>query len=462
MQTDPHALAEETLGLVKQLSRNRASRRGLLVRMSTLPGHKRVPDCYRDVAGCFHPYVRNNDGIVQRLPDGDMLAIVRRVSNDQFTSTFSRLASALRLDGATLPAAAILAGDRRAEHLIWLYDIDADYASFQADMTALCEDPAPYLAGANQQAAEDSNRLRSSEPADKRSVVAEVRRSVEQADAIADRIGARREPAKAEPAKQDATRDGARDAARRQREPAGLALLDQLAAKIGILDMERFISEQDVVAMIGAQPARPLMQLQWLDLKRVAAVAIPDRSLPDMPALRGYLGERGDVPLLRALRDRPAPNGLLQMVVIGLAATESEALDLLLTAHARRSGMPLVMAVRALDALSDPMRFLSARDKLASRRCKIALHGLDLVTAALVDIPALGADFLLLDYDDRQAEALRQGALNQVKARLQSMETAGLIMTGCDQPADIAFARSLGISLICGAAAAPDKLAQAV
>lgn len=407
-------LASEAQGLLRRLSRARAGRQAILIRLSRLPRENRQPATYRDIAACFVTYVRNGEGEVYRLPSGDSLIILIRPAAVALKISVQRLHKVLRLD-PNLPE-----GRGEPGSVMELLDVDGDYETFLQVVEPLTHDappPAPLPEAA---------------PAP--------------AGLVA---GPGEKPAILKATEQPESADVPRTPPQRKTN-ASLALLHKLGEHVRMTDMERFIRRTHIFPVVGNANMPPLMVMDETDIDALGRVLAPTQNISWDPWLNGHLQGLADQPMLRALQDRAAPAGLLQIIKLGLDAAESEAMAMLLTRHARRGGSPIIIAIRCLEAIQSPRLFIRARDALRAKGCKIGLCGVDPLTAALLDIPALGTDFLLLDYAASVADALRHTGFSTLSQRLSTMEKGGLILTGCTDAAALDFGRGLGLSLMGG------------
>jgi len=237
----------------------------------------------------------------------------------------------------------------------------------------------------------------------------------------------------------------------RKRHPLDPTLLAKLEEFLARADMSNLMRRQAVCAMTpGAQPQAMFREL-FISIADLQGTVIPDVDLFADPWLFQRLTQTLDRRILSLMtrNDDSTLNSAfsLNLNVSTILSPEFLAFDKAFRSTSRGT---VVIEMQKIDIFADLGAFFFARDFLKERGYKVCLDGLNFLTFPFIDRAKLGVDMLKIVWSqDMTAEQPARGGPS-MKELVEQTGRARVILSRIDNDAAVRFGHSLGITLFQG------------
>jgi EAL domain-containing protein (putative c-di-GMP-specific phosphodiesterase class I) len=379
----------QLLDYLDWVDRHRAGRRAVHLHLSRLLPHNRRDQHLRIAVSTFEDLVKQYDGQIFLLGNGDIVFIAKG-------------ASAADIDGAVTRVRFLFSEDPLAQEggttdqfATW-YNLESHYNDYYSIIKRL--------------AAEAERKKRATKAA-----------------------GTPAEPAG------------------RRRHPLDPALLSKLEEFLARADMSNLMRRQAICAMTpGAQPQAMFREL-FISIADLQGTVIPDVDLFADPWLFQRLTQTLDRRIL-ALMTRNDDSTLssafsLNLNVSTILSPEFLAFDKAFKSASRGT---VVIEMQKIDIFADLGAFFFARDFLKERGYKVCLDGLNFMTFPFIDRAKLGVDMLKIVWSqDMTADQPARGGPS-MKELVEHTGRARVILSRIDNDSAVRFGHSLGITLFQG------------
>ena len=237
----------------------------------------------------------------------------------------------------------------------------------------------------------------------------------------------------------------------KKRHPLDPALLSKLEDFLARADMSNLMRRQAICAMTpGAQPQAMFREL-FISIADLQGQVIPDVDLFADPWLFQRLTQTLDRRIL-ALMTRNDDSTLnsafsLNLNVSTILSPEFLAFDKAFKSNSRGT---VVIEMQKIDIFADLGAFFFARDFLKERGYKICLDGINFMTFPFIDRAKLGVDMLKIVWSqDMTGDASARGGPT-MKELVESTGRARVILSRIDNDAAVRFGHSMGVTLFQG------------
>jgi EAL domain-containing protein (putative c-di-GMP-specific phosphodiesterase class I) len=380
----------QLLDYLDWVDRHRAGRRAIHVHLSRLQGHNRRDQHLRIAVSTFEDLVKQYDGQIFLLGNGDIVFIAKG-------------ASAADIDGAVTRVRFLFSEDPLAQDggttdqfATW-YNLESHYNDYYSIIKRL--------------AAETERKKRAAK----------------------------------------APGTGVDSTAARKRHPLDPALLAKLEDFLARADMSNLMRRQAVCAMTpGAAPQAMFREL-FISIADLQGTVIPDVDLFADPWLFQRLTQTLDRRIL-ALMTRNDDSTLSSAFSLNLNVSTILSPEFLAFDKAFRSASrgTVVIEMQKIDIFADLGAFFFARDFLKERGYKVCLDGLNFMTFPFIDRAKLGVDMLKIVWSqDMTADQPARGGPS-MKELVEHTGRARVILSRIDNDSAVRFGHSLGITLFQG------------
>lgn len=389
-QPEPVNQEAALLDYVQRLKKHRAGRRAVHVRLSRLRPYRRRPHHLRIAATTFDRLVRDFDGALFKMLNGDMIAICK----DATVADIDRAVLHLRYLFSEDP---LLKGDEsgREPFCTW-FELEPDYPALLT---------------------------------------------------LAQEMVAAREYAEPEADDEDETA-GIADAPSMPLDPAKLAVIETAIAQA---DLSTMIFRQPICAVVAGRKPEPVFCEIFTSIEYLRRTLMPAVNIHADRWLFQYLTQALDHRMIAYLAHSDDPQlqraFSVNLNVCTLLSPEFLEFDGALNSGLRRS---IVIELQLIDVLADLGNFLFARDFLRERGYKFCLDGMTHLSLPLIDRGGLGFDLVKLMWSADLCDQLggvRGEALREAAQRIGQQR---IILARCDSEQSLDVGRSLGIALYQG------------
>jgi EAL domain-containing protein (putative c-di-GMP-specific phosphodiesterase class I) len=379
----------QLLDYLDWVDRHRVGRRAVHLHLSRLMPHNRRDQHLRIAVSTFEDLVKQYDGQIFLLANGDIVFIAKG-------------ASAADIDGAVTRVRFLFSEDPLAQEggsndqfATW-YNLESHYNDYYSIIKRL--------------AAEADRKKRATKAA-----------------------GAAEGPAG------------------RKRHPLDPALLAKLEEFLARADMSNLMRRQAICAMTpGAQPQSMFREL-FISIADLQGTVIPDVDLFADPWLFQRLTQTLDRRIL-ALMTRNDDSTLSSAFSVNLNVSTILSPDFLAFDKAFKSTSrgTVVIEMQKIDIFADLGAFFFARDFLKERGYKICLDGVNFLSFPFIDRAKLGVDMLKIVWSqDMTADQPPRGGPS-MKELVEQTGRARVILSRIDNDSAVRFGHSLGITLFQG------------
>ncbi|MBV8165235.1 MAG: EAL domain-containing protein [Alphaproteobacteria bacterium] len=379
----------QLLDYLDWVDRHRAGRRAIHLHLSRLLAHNRRDQHLRIAVSTFEDLVKQYDGQIFLLGNGDIVFIAKGASAADIDAAVTRVRFLFSEDPLAQD------GGNMDQFATW-YNLESHYND--------------YYSIAKRLAAETERKKR-----------------------------AARGPT------QGAETGG------KKRHPLDPALLAKLEDFLARADMSNLMRRQAICAMTpGAQPQAMFREL-FISIADLQGTVIPDVDLFADPWLFQRLTQTLDRRIL-ALMTRNDDSTLnsafsLNLNVSTILSPEFLAFDKAFKSNSRGT---VVIEMQKIDIFADLGAFFFARDFLKERGYKICLDGINFMTFPFIDRAKLGVDMLKIVWSQEMtAEQPARGGPT-MKELVESTGRARVILSRIDNDAAVRFGHSMGVTLFQG------------
>ncbi|HUZ71777.1 MAG TPA: hypothetical protein VMU87_02220 [Stellaceae bacterium] len=372
---------------VERLERNRAGRRAVVIRLSRLRPNNRGSRQIRIAANTFEALVKQFDGQMFVLQQGDIVFICKYENASAVDAAVTKVRYLFDDD----PLTAQLGTD--ADGFADWFDLDTDFTRFRA----LAEETA-----------------REDEAGRKR------------LEAIA-------------------------PAAMAERQPMDPTALGELINAIATADVSNLLRRQAVCTIAPGEVPRPLFRELYVSIADLRDTIMPRRDLFSDRWLFQYLTQTLDKRVLALLRKADdvelAHSYSLNLNVSTLLSPEFLAFDASLKSGARGS---IVIEIEKVEIFADLGAYLFARDFARERGYRFCLDSVTRLTLPFMDRNRLGVDLIKLFWNPDMAEGKSSDREREFLTALERVGNGRVILARCDTEQAIEFGHRTGIKLFQG------------
>jgi hypothetical protein len=241
---------------------------------------------------------------------------------------------------------------------------------------------------------------------------------------------------------------GAQTSERQPMDPLGL---HELITTIARADLSNILRRQSVCAFGPGEPPKPLFRELYVSIADLRDAIMPKRDIASDRWLFQYLTQTLDkrvLALLRKVDDSSLSHSFsLNLNISTLLSPEFQAFDNGLKAGARGS---IVVELEKVDIFADLGTYLFARDFARERGYRLCLDGMTRLTLPFVDRSGLGLDLVKLIWSPDMADGSDGERQQEFLAAIDRIGKARLILARCDTEQAVAFGHKVGIKLFQG------------
>lgn len=379
----------QLLDYLDWVDRHRAGRRAIHLHLSRLLPHNRRDQHLRIAVSTFEDLVKQYDGQIFLLGNGDIVFIAKGASAADIDAAVTRVRFLFSEDP-------LASSTGNMDQFATWYNLESHYND--------------YYSIAKRLAAETERKKR-----------------------------AARAPGQAS------------EASGKKRHPLDPALLSKLEEFLARADMSNLMRRQAICAMTpGAQPQAMFREL-FISIADLQGTVIPDVDLFADPWLFQRLTQTLDRRIL-ALMTRNDDSTLnsafsLNLNVSTILSPEFLAFDKAFKSNSRGT---VVIEMQKIDIFADLGAFFFARDFLKERGYKVCLDGINFMTFPFIDRAKLGVDMLKIMWSpDMTADQPQRGGPT-MKELVEHTGRARVILSRIDNDAAVRYGHSMGVTLFQG------------
>jgi hypothetical protein len=235
------------------------------------------------------------------------------------------------------------------------------------------------------------------------------------------------------------------------RQPMDPMGLHELIATISRADLTNLLRRQSICAIVPGEVPKALFREIYVSIADLREAVMPKRDIASDRWLFQYLTQTLDKRVLALLR-RADDSGLshsfsLNLNISTLLSPEFQAFDTNLKAGARGS---IVIEIEKVDIFADIGAFIFARDFVRERSYRLCVDGMTRLTLPYVDRAGLGLDLVKLFWSTDMADGADADRQRDFLAALERVGKARVILARCDSEQAIQFGHAVGIKLFQG------------
>jgi hypothetical protein len=241
--------------------------------------------------------------------------------------------------------------------------------------------------------------------------------------------------------------DGQRDA-RQPMDPQTLAELTKILERA---DLTNVLRRQAVCAIIPNEAPKAIYREVYVSIPDLRDAVMPKRDIASDRWLFQYLTQTLDrrvLTLLRRVDDSALAHSYsLNLNISTLLSPEFQAFDQSLRAGTRGS---IVIEIEKVDIFNDIGAYIFARDYVRERGYRICLDGVTALTLPSIDRERLGIDLVKMFWSPDLADAARPERAAEVRAGIDRVGKARMIIARCDTADAVRFGHESGVHLFQG------------
>lgn len=240
----------------------------------------------------------------------------------------------------------------------------------------------------------------------------------------------------------------------RERQQRGQTLtpdvLARIEAALAQTDLSSLARRQTVCAISGRNRPEPRFRELYISIADLRDTVLPGADFTADPWLFRHLTKTLDrrvLTLLAAPEEAESQCDISININISTLVSDSFAAFENNLSASRRTAF--IFEVHPADVFSDIEAFLSARDSVHEKGCRICLDGLTHADMDLYDLTELGVDLVKLIWDERMLEM--KGAFRaRFRAFVEQAGPARLVLCRVDSRRAVEFGQAAGVSLFQG------------
>ncbi|HXQ52610.1 MAG TPA: hypothetical protein VN802_16055 [Stellaceae bacterium] len=231
-----------------------------------------------------------------------------------------------------------------------------------------------------------------------------------------------------------------------ERQPMDPLGLHELISTIARADLSNILRRQSVCAFGPGEPPKPIFRELYVSIADLRDAVMPRRDIASDRWLFQYLTQTLDkrvLALLRKVDDSALSQSFsLNLNISTLLSPEFQAFDNSLKAGARGS---IVIEVEKVDIFADLGAYIFARDFVRERGYRLCLDGMTRLTLPYVDRASLGLDLVKLIWSPDMADGSDGDRQHEFLAAIERIGKTRLILARCDTEQAVAFGHKAGI-----------------
>jgi hypothetical protein len=405
---------EKLQDFLHQLERHTEGRRAFHIQMSRLERHLKEGHFKRACAASLRPLIEKHGATMFPLPNSDIVLITRTASPQDMASALTSVYKELKTS-AVVASLRITPGVSDG-FTVW-YDLERDYSQLLSDVDAL-------KAGTFQQKLESVSKPQPQSAAKKPA----GKTRVQYVDVKMPEI----------------------DTAQRDLDPEMLLVLTKALKSV---DVSSFVKQQKIMAIVEGHGSVPVMLHHHIPNDVIFDHLLKTTKLKANPWFEGYLSDFIAERVLHSDISLTNSQSLASGLSVSVEKVLSEAFDTFnqRLGDAARSKVVLDFALN--DMLVNPVRFLSAKDKIKELGFRYSISNLDLVSFGWANKELLSADFVKIGYPKHISNYwLDSQRIMVLKTRLKDIGLAKFILEGCDSKDIIERGKAIGFTMFEGTA----------
>jgi EAL domain-containing protein (putative c-di-GMP-specific phosphodiesterase class I) len=236
-----------------------------------------------------------------------------------------------------------------------------------------------------------------------------------------------------------------------ERQPMDASALSELITTIARADLSNLLRRQSVCTIAFGEMPKPLFRELYVSISDLRDSIMPKRDIASDRWLFKYLTQTLDkrvMAMLRKVDDSDLSHSFsLNLNIATLLSPEFQAFDSGLRAGARGS---IVIEIEKVDIFSDIGAYIFARDFVRERGYRVCLDGVTRLTLPYVERSRLGLDLVKLFWSADMIEPGDSERQRDFIAAIDRVGKARIILARCDTEQAIAFGQQTGIKLFQG------------
>lgn len=236
-----------------------------------------------------------------------------------------------------------------------------------------------------------------------------------------------------------------------ERQPMDPAGLGELINAIARADLTNLLRRQSICAITPGETPKPLFREIYVSIADLRQAIMPKRDIASDRWLFQYLTQTLDKRVLVALRKSDdsalAHSFSLNLNISTLLSPEFQAFDQNLKPGARGS---IVVEIEKVDIFADIGAYLFARDFIRERGYRLCLDAMTRLTLPFLDRAGLALDLVKLFWSPDMAESAEGERQREFLAAIDRVGKSRIILARCDTAEAVAFGHAAGIKLFQG------------
>lgn len=380
------------LDYAQRLERHREGRRAVHIHLSQLKAQNRREHHLRIAENTFDELVKQFDGQVFAMHNGDLVFVCRDASLGDMDDAVQRLRVLFGDDPLTQ---GIETG--AADLFCTYYNVEAQYPQFLELAETLYN---------------------------------EEQRRIKRLQAAAEQSG---------------------DAAHGVQSPLSPQQLGKLVEFLARADLSSVMRRQSICAVAGTELPRPVFKELFISIGELAQQVLPDVNLAANRWLFQHLTETLDLRVLKLLAqadDRDLHSSFsVNLNVSTLLSREFNEFDTSLRTGGRGT---IVIELQLIDIYSDVASYLFARDFIRERGYRVCVDGVTHLSLPLIDRQALGADLIKLAWQPELSDGVSAETRATLHKQVDRAGASRVILSRCDAPAAIRLGQTMGVTMFQG------------
>lgn len=419
----------DMLDYVRQLRRHTEGRRAIHVRLSALEKYFREEHYRRFVASALRPLITKFGATMFALPNADIVLMVKDASVDTIDPLLNNIRRKYR-DSELISNIDAVQGVSDA--FVEWFDLETDYQSFLDYVQELADE---LLSGTPKK-----NKKDESAP--------ERKRTPGMLELNA------RPPEPMQPSSKMKMVVMETEPTAPEKRQFDVDLLHSMTNVLQAADVTSMLRKQRVMAILGSQAAQPVMIHRFVPMDTVFEVLLQTEVEVADRWLQGYLEDFLAARLLAStpsMQNEQSIASSLRVTCDGVCSPVFDQFDQSLGDQQRSA---VIIEFSAKDLMANFTAYQRAHEKLDAQGYRVSVGDIDPRTLPWLDYVNLSADFVKLRNPTVQGW-LTAEMETDLKARIQKIGFARIILDGCERQADIDQGQRLGITLFQGAAVEP-------
>jgi len=417
---------DDMVDYVHQLRRHTKGRRALHIRMSALEKHLRDEHSRRFAASTLRPLITDYGANMFALPNTDLIVIAKDASVDVMDTMLNLIRRKMK-DAAIVSSLDPIQGVSDA-FTEW-FDLEANYDSFNGYTQNLAED---------------------------------IRQGVEKTPIVSS--GVELQPIKMkhvdEPLpppqrkiKMRAITAPDKNVKTQEYDPE---LLLTLTRALSAADIGGLLHQQCVMAIIGTSPPQPVVIHKSVPDHIVIDSLLESKVVGSNTWLKGYLDDFLADRLMAAQPSMKEENSLAASVRVTSAAIFGSSFADFDNALSGHSKSKVILEFSVVDLLSNFAVYQEVLERLGPAGYGITVADIDLRALLWLDHTHFQASFIKVSVPaESEDEWVTKNLEEALRAKVQQIGVARVILAGCENGDDIALGQRLGITLFQGEAVDP-------